>query len=321
MIRSKRTGVIITALLLAILGMLWWQRWNVYDALRLRNYQASSQIVQLASEAGMNDHGRHLFYVYHPELDEKQAFNQNCKNNEQTIVLGCYVDGEGIYIYNVTDPRLQGITQVTAAHEMLHAAYGRLNASDKTRIDNLLNQTYAKMDNARLKETIEDYRKNGADVTNELHSILGTETRDLPPELEDYYSRYFSNRTQVVEQSEKYEQAFEMRKQQVGDDDKQLQSLKQQIDTAQNDLSRQKTSLDQDRARLDGLLAAKQYEAYNQGVPGFNAKVNSYNAQAKHIGQLIDQYNNLVAQRNAIATEESELIQAIDSRPSTVPEQ
>ena len=35
------------------------------------------------------------------------------------------------YIYNVNDERLNGLKEVTAAHEMLHAAYERLPESDK----------------------------------------------------------------------------------------------------------------------------------------------------------------------------------------------
>ncbi len=322
MTHGKRKGGLITFIvLLCLLGLLWTQKWNIYDSLRLRNYQPSAQIVQLASDTTMSERGRHLFYVYHPELDQKETFNNNCKGNERTIVLGCYVPGIGIYIYDVTDPRLQGITQVTSAHEMLHAAYGRLSSSDKTKIDDLLNQTYNKLDDQRIKDNIEDYRKNGADVTNELHSILGTEVRNLPPELEQYYTRYFSSRAKIVDYSEKYEQVFTQRKQQVTADDQKLQALKKQIEQDQDALAGQKAAIDSDHSRLEALLAAKQYEAYNQGVPGFNAQVNAYNAQVRHIGQLIDQYNALVAERNAIASEESELIKAIDSRPDTVPSQ
>ncbi|HUP26570.1 MAG TPA: hypothetical protein VM124_02930 [Candidatus Limnocylindrales bacterium] len=317
----RRLGAIVAALLtISLFVILWSQKWNLYDAFRLRGYQPSLQIVQLANDTSMSGRGRHLFYVYHPELNDKDSFNENCKSrgNEQTIVLGCYVGGVGIYVYNVTDPRLQGITQVTSAHEMLHAAYGRLQGKEKLRIDKLLNQAYTGSDNTRLKETIEDYRKSGADITNELHSILGTEIRNLPPELEQYYARYFDNRLTVVGFSEKYEQAFTLRKQQVLDADMKLQQLKQQIDEAQTDLGNQKTELDQNRRQLDALLAARQYETYNRGVPGFNAQVNAYNAQVRHIGQLIDKYNSLVAERNAIATEEGELIKAIDSRPTTI---
>lgn len=297
---------------------MWFHRWDLYDSWRLRNYRPSSQIISLASDTTMNDRTARLFYVYHPELDDKASFNEHCSNSERTIVLGCYVSGIGIYVYNVTEPRLQGITQVTSAHEMLHAAYERLSRSDKKTLDKLLNQAYDTVTDQRIRDNIDDYRQNGADVTNELHSILGTEVRNLPPELEQYYRRYFTNRLAVVGFSEKYEQAFAERKQQVASADKKLLELKQQIDEAQNSLAIQKANIDSQRQKLDSLLAAKQYEAYNQGVPGFNSQIASFNNQVRSISRLIDEYNALVTERNAIALEEGELVKAIDSRPTTI---
>lgn len=317
--KSKRY-ISLAVILLAIVAPLavWTQRWNIYDALRLRNYQASAEVAQVATDTAMNDDTRQLFYVYYPEFQDKQAFNNSCKSSEKTIVLGCYVSGNGIYLYNVTDARLNGIKQVTAAHETLHAAYERLSSREKAHVNNLLEDAFEKIDNQRIKDTIEDYRKNGADITNELHSILGTEVRNLPPELEQYYTRYFTNRLKIVEYSEKYEQAFNERKQKVAEADKKLASLKQAIEAGESQLNILSDGLKSERQRLDGLLANKDYDSYNAAVPGFNSRVSAYNRQVGQVGSLIDQYNALVAERNAIATEESELVKAIDSRPDTL---
>lgn len=46
---------------------------------------------------------------------------------------------------------------------------------------------YEKLDNTRIKNVIGLYRKANANVSNELHSILGTEVRNLPSDLEAYY--------------------------------------------------------------------------------------------------------------------------------------
>ncbi len=321
-LKTKRL-ISLSSVLLVVAApvVLWTQRWNIYDAVRLHGYQPPAQVVQLATDTAMNDKTRRLFYVYHPELEDKQTFNTNCKSSEKTIVLGCYVTANGIYLYNVTDERLAGVIQVTAAHETLHAAYDRLSPSDKQHVNNLIDQAYAKVTDQRIKDTIEDYRKNGADTNNELHSILGTEVRDLSPELEQYYTRYFTNRLKIVEYSEKYEQAFTERKQKVEEDDKKLASLKQQIDSGEAELDTLEQQLKNDRARLDAQLASKDYAGYNAGVPGFNARVQAYNAKVASIRSLIDQFNVLVAERNAIATEEGELVKAIDSRPDTIQSQ
>jgi hypothetical protein len=319
MMRSKRLiSLALSLLLLSSVGFLWVHKWDVYDTLRLRNYQPSAEIEKLAIDTTMKDRARRLFYVYYPKLEDKATFNSSCSNSERTIVLGCYVSRQGIHLYNVTDPRLEGVIEVTSAHEMLHAAYERLGSSEKGNVNNLLNHAYDNVKDERIRQNIDDYRNNGANVSNELHSILGTEVRNLPQELEQYYARYFQNRLAVVEFSEKYEQAFTQRKEQVAAADKKLQTLQQQIDDVQHTLASQKETLNSSRAHLDSLLSSKQYEAYNNGVPGFNAQVNAYNTQVRYISQLIDQYNALVSQRNAIAVEEGELVKAIDSRPDTI---
>lgn len=317
-IRKRIGGLIAVAVLLVVPVILYWQRWNLYDYARLRGYQASSAIQKLATDTSMNDKTRKLFYVYHPDLEDKDSFNANCKTSEKTIVLGCYVSGQGIYLYNVTDDRLAGVVEVTAAHETLHAAYGRLNASEKTRVTTMLNEAYAKVTDPRIRTTIDDYRNNGADVTNELHSILGTEIRSLTPELEQYYARYFTDRSKIVSQSERYEQAFTERKQRVEDFDNQLGDLNKQIDAGQASLAKAEGELGVQRHNIDQLLAAKQYEAYNQQVPVFNAAVNSYNAEVRSVRSLIERYNTIVAQRNAVAAEEGDLVKALDSRPNTL---
>src|SRR5438045_4204235 len=106
------------------------ERQNVYDWWRLRNYVVPSNVAALADDTTMDPLARKIFYVAHPALQERDTFRANCTVDEKTIVLGCYRSGIGIFVYDVNDPRLNGILQVTAAHEMLHAAYERLNTKE-----------------------------------------------------------------------------------------------------------------------------------------------------------------------------------------------
>jgi len=318
----KKVVSLLTSLaLVALVVLLWWQHWAVYDWWRLRGYQPPAAITQLTTDITMKPSTQHLFYVYHPDLEDKQTFNQNCKSNEKTIILGCYVPYKGIYLSNIQDPRLNGILQVTAAHETLHAAYDRLSTSEKQRVNKLIDQAYASLQDDRIKNTIEEYRKSGADITNELHSILGTEVRNLPPDLETYYSRYFSDRSKVVTYSENYEKAFTDRKNKVAEDDQQLSSIKQQIDSLEASLSAQQKVLDNKRAQLDAYLVAKDYKDYNAGVNDYNAQVASYNQNVNRVRGLISQYNSLLEERNALALEENQLINAIQNTPETIQQQ
>lgn len=318
-IKAKKVGKIVTTLVFLALPVIGWtQRWTIFDAWRLRNYQAPAEIAQLATDTTLNDKTRRLFYAYYPRLEDKQNFSMNCSSTERTIVLGCYIPGRSIHLFDVTDERLNGIKQVTAAHETLHAAYDRLSPSDKKQVIAMLNDAHAKLANQRIKDTLEDYRSRGADVTNELHSILATEVRELPPELERYYSRYFSDRKKIVAYSESYENAFNERKAKVAAADAELARLKQQIENEEAGLDNSARAIEAERNRLDSLLAANRISEYNAGVGGFNAMINAYNRRVNSVRALIEKFNKLVAERNAIAEEGNDLVKAIDSRPETI---
>jgi hypothetical protein len=318
--RKRVLSIAVTAILLLmpVVGLA--QRQNIYDWTRLHNYQPSTDVVGLADAAGMTDYARKLFYINHPQvLGDKAAFQSHCTDSEKTIVLGCYINHNGIYLYDVSDARLNGVKEVTAAHEMLHAAYDRLTPDERQRIDNLTTGVFRDLKDERIKKTIESYRqKDPSVVPNELHSILGTEVGILPKDLEDYYAKYFQSRLNIVKLSETYEKAFTEREDKVADYDAQLQQLKQTIDSKQASLAKQQQAIEAERARLDTLLRAKQYDEYNAAVPGYNAQVRSYNAIVNDTQGLIDRYNKLVIERNSIVLEEKELYKAIDSRPSTI---
>lgn len=304
----------------ALVGALFFRQ-AVEDWWRLRNYQPSAGIISLADDTTMLDSARRLFYVQHPQLAGKTTFNGYCRNNEQTIVLGCYIQRQGIYLLDVTDERLAGVEEVTAAHELLHAAYDRLSRSERQRIDSLLASTYDSLNNERLRQTIELYRQQDASIVpNELHSILATEVRGLPAGLEAYYRRYFSDRSAIVTLSEQYEQAFIERRNAIRDYDNQLAALKARIEALQKRLESEETALTAQREQMNAYRASGQTAAYNAQVPGYNQKVNVYNSGVEELEGLVASYNDIVQKRNAVATEEAELVEAIDSREA-VPSQ
>lgn len=314
---SRTPRVVGLAISLAFLGAALFVFLNLeslVDWARLHNYEPPEAIAQLAQTTTMTPEATRLFYVYHPELNDKSTFNERCTTREQTIVLGCYVSNRGIYLYDVQDPRLQGVKQVTAAHEMLHVAYERLSASEKEKVDALLQEAYTQVTDERIRANIESYQAEGADVNNELHSILGTEVANLPPELEAYYQQYFTNRGQVVAYATSYAQEFSSRKKQVEQYDAQMAGLKIQIETNEDSLDRQASNLAAQRQQLDANLNAGNYGAYNAGVASYNAAVRQYNQLAQTTKAQIEQYNAIVAERNKIALEEQNLAEALDSR-------
>jgi hypothetical protein len=312
------------ALVLVVLAspfLVWSKQQAIADWWRLRGYTPPANVVNLAASDTMTASARHTLYVNRPQLvTNSSTFRQECTESEQTIVLGCYhSDQNGIYIFVVKDTRLNGIEQVTIAHEMLHAAYDRLSTNEKKHIDSLLDDYFTHdLHDQRIIDTINTYKKTEPnDIENEMHSVFGTEAPNLPQVLESYYSRYFTNRSAVVDFALNYENEFTSRITQINSYDQQLSNLKSQITTEEQSLDSQLNQLNTDRARLDSLQSSGQFTEYNSGVPRFNNEVSLYNQGVDNLQGDITSYNNLVNTRNSVANDLRSLDSSIDSRLTT----
>lgn len=319
--KSKKVQVVTLVILLGLLGAVLLGHQAFQDWLRLRGYTAPPAVAALASDDTMTDKARHLFYVNHPDVTAGSAFTAHCPaGSEKTVVLGCYVgDDDGIYVYQISDARLNGVEQVTAAHETLHAAYRRLNSSERNKVDAMLMDYYEHgLTDQRIKDTIAAYKKSEPnDVVNEMHSVFGTEVPNLPAPLEQYYKQYFTDRAKITAYTASYENEFTSRQQQVAAYDAQLKDLKQQIDANQSQLDTDKASLDAEKAQLDNERSSGQIAAYNAGVSGYNRDVNAYNGLLTETKNLVNQYNAIVDERNAIALEEQQLVKELSSSSLT----
>lgn len=308
---------------LILLGLLigglwgWFARDTIIDWAVLRNYAPPTEIVQLANDDGMTAPGRSLFYVNKPVVADRAVFNAHCSaNSEQSAVLGCFLgDRLGIYIYNVTDSELRGVQQVTAAHEMLHQAYARLDASKRQQVDDWLNDFASRgLQDQSIKDQLALYRKTEpTQINNEMHSLFGTEVENLPQNLKDYYAQYFSDQVKVARYYVQYQSAFNQRKARIMADDASLSRQKAQIDTLEQRLTTQYSALMAQKAHMDALRSAGAIGDYNALVPGFNQQVEQYNQGVVDLQQLISTYNTLVTARNAIALQENSLEQALSS--------
>lgn len=288
---------------------------EITDWLRLRNYHPSAQIAGLASDDTMRAGTRRVFYINHPELDGKLQFNGHCRTEaEQTIVLGCYIENQGIYLLKVDDKRLDGVLQVTAAHETLHAMYARLSKQERAKVDKMTASFFATLKDDRIRKTVEGYRaKDPGVVPNELHSILGTEVRDLSPELENYYKQYFSDRSKIVDYSDKYEKSFIDIESKAGQYDASLSALKRKISADESRINLQLTAINEKQKELDNLKAQNDIEGYNSQVPVYNSMIKEYNSLVNQTKQEINEYNSLLSVRNNLVLQQQQLYQEINS--------
>lgn len=311
--RSKGHLVLRCLLALWLIFVVWavFNRQGIVDWWKLLGYKPPAKIASLERADTMTPYAKQLFGINHPALEDEATFNSHCPNDggEKTIVLGCYhSDQDGIFLLSVNDPRLTGVEQVTAAHEMLHAAYDRLSGNERNYVDGLLESYYkTQLKNPRIVATIDSYRQTEPhQVVNEMHSIFGTEVAHLPAALENYYKRYFTNRQVIAGYAASYQAAFTSRQDQVTADDSQLASDKNQIGSLEASLNTQASTIKSDSNQL---LAEKtsNVSAYNAGVPSYNAEVDSYNSDAVELKDLLSSYNALVTQRNSVALVENQL--------------
>lgn len=310
---SVLSRLLFTGVILAGGAWLVLNRQTVIDFYRLQTYKPPAEVQQLAANDKLTAHGRDLLYESEPEVQDSAAFNQSCVTHEQTIVLGCY-KAQQIFLYNVTDPRFDGVKEVTAAHEMLHAAYERLSDADKQRVDDMLKPIIENMKDQRIIDLINLYNKQEpGELYNEMHSILGTEYADLTPELEAYYKQYFQDRSVIVGYANKYQAVFTDSKNKLDDYDNQLNALKPQIDQDNNTLRQMQTELQSESNQLTTYRSQGQIQQYNQLVPTYNDKVAQFNALIEQTRSLVNQYNTIVGERNQQATAQNDLYQSLDS--------
>lgn len=318
------TGLIIIVLWFVAASLLVYNRQGITDWYRLKNYKPPTAIAQIAEQTTLTDYARRVFYVNNPEIETKQSFSDDCPNNsgkEKANILGCYHSNQnGISVLDVSDPRLDGVEQVTAAHETLHAAYDRLSNKEKQKINALLLDYYNHgLVDQRIRSVIDIYKKTEPnDLTNEMHSIFGTEIVKLPSVLEDYYKKYFTNRVQVVAYSVKYQAEFTSRQNRVAEADATLVGLKKQIDGIENDLQDKESDLSRTQQILNNLHNSGNVSAFNGMVSGYNLGVREFNALVEAYRSLVDKYNNLLAERNAIAFEQNELNDALSSNVNPI---
>jgi hypothetical protein len=205
--RTIASSVVGGAVLIALaVGGIWVVKnpQPVIDQVTVWQYEPGAVVEGHVERLQFTDHGRFLYYASRPVVSSAEPFAKQCPRNEDEEkfgILGCYVHADKvIYLFDVTDERLDGAEEVVAAHEMLHAAWDRMGEGEKQELEALLEVEYARLsDDARFGERMAYYaRTEPGQRANELHSIIGTEVPGISAELEEYYDKYFEDRAVVT---------------------------------------------------------------------------------------------------------------------------
>ena len=283
------------------------------DWIRTLGYEPSSEIVAIEDKIQLTDTGRGIFHATRPALEDNEAFNRDCSSHDHDVsILGCYTSGQ-IYIYNVDTSELSGVTESTAAHELLHAAWERLSSSERQRLTPLLNQVYDEHHD-ELASELANY--NESEQLDELHSRIGTQIASLPDELESHYAQYFQDQDAVVGFYDQYKTPFRELQQQLDTLSSELDTLKAQIDSKTTEYEQRATSLgskitefnncastpncftnaefNSQRSTLvtEQSAVSNLYTELSRLIDTYNAKVDQYNSNVLRTQTLQDSINS-----------------------------
>ncbi|KAM9862475.1 hypothetical protein ACI1US_01647 [Leucobacter sp. BZR 635] len=208
-------GVAVTlALAVAAGGLIAYSyRGDIQDHFLATSFEPSDRIEQLRDEIQLNASGDRVFLASQPTIGGRADFNRWCAgvdHTEEGHVLGCFAERR-IRLFEVTDERLTGVVETTAAHELLHATWVRLSQDERAELSRQLIAEYEKTAaaDAAFKQRMSVYETlSSSAFANELHSVFGTEVRDVSPALEEHYARWFTDRSAIVSWYEGYHGVF-----------------------------------------------------------------------------------------------------------------
>ena len=169
------------------------------------------EIAALADEAFLTAEGREIFFDARPRFRDEDELSQACDqrasepdDSDGGTTVGCYSGYDVISIFRPDDARLRPMMVTTAAHELLHAVYARLDPAERDEVDALVEAEIVRVPAADVVhgQIAASVGNRSEDRANELFAYLGSQVEldgGFAPELEAYYARYFSDRDALVD--------------------------------------------------------------------------------------------------------------------------
>ncbi|MET0626929.1 MAG: hypothetical protein ABW033_00555, partial [Acidimicrobiia bacterium] len=280
----------------------------------------SERFVRLVGATTMGVAARSTLADTDPAIVDPSAFVNQCKlsdSSEKLVVLGCYHDGH-IVMLNVTRVDVEDTMIVTAAHEMLHAAYEALPWKERKRVDRLLEDAFEHLDDADLHELVAEYdRLEPGQRNTELHSLLGTQVRALPPALEQYYGRYFLRRTALVDAYETTERVFDEVEARIDAIATELEGLTSQAQALRAQVEAAAAEADRLASEINSLRNQGRIAESNDLVGAQNAAAGNANALLGQFQELHGTFDAKMAELDAARTAALDLVNAVSAVPIT----
>ena len=306
-----------------VFGVLYGQ--TLLDGVAAAQFKAPRSIEAIQSELQLTNTGKTIFYASQPLIADQSSFNQSCQSTERTAaMLGCYYQRK-IYLFNITNPELNGAVEVTAAHEMLHAAYDRLLFFDRDRVNDLVEAEYEKHKTDKRIQKLMDYYEKAepGSLLNELHSIIGTTVESIDPELEKHYARYFFNRQAIVAMNESYNAVFDAVQNEADELSAKIKSEETEITAALRAYESKRKLIEIDIETFNQRASSGGFSSQSSFMVARNSltsRVAAINAEREAVNQRVDAYNILVSRLKELSVRSSELNKSINGieAPETI---
>lgn len=313
-LRSTAILIIVVSILVGV--CVWFNRGYISDSIASLFSKLSPEVIAVEERIGLTNYGQLIFSAVNTNLENRDSFNEHCKSHNQDIsVLGCYTGGR-IYLYNIDNEDLNGIIESTAAHELLHAMWSRMENGEKNRISKLLLEVYNDDKyHSLLAEDLENYGE--LERIDELHSRIGTEIADLPEELEKHYAKYFANQDLVVDFYNSYIEPFRELA-------KEIEDLSVKLEKLDSEIEEKSKAYYENAHRL-----AAEIEEFNNCASTFGcfatdgifysrrnvlqSAQNALNDEFNEVNELVEKYNELVTEYNENVIRGDILEKAINS--------
>ena len=320
--KSSLFGWVFTIILFVLITVLFLNREWFYDYYRGMSYKPSSEMARIRDDLLLTGQGEFWFNAAQPVLSDADEFNAHCRpvGNTEVAVLGCYTEGN-IYVYDIDSEELEGIRELTAAHELLHVRWAKMSEGEKDKLRPYLDQV---LENHRdvLGDEIDIYDES--EKIEELYVRAGTEVDDLPFELEEHFAEVFSDQDKIVRFYNSYIGVFRRLEAEMDSLKTEMEQIEADINAKTDEYRVRFSTLNaeiedfNDCAKTEGCFATEWEFTLRRNQ--LIAEQNNLQGLYNEIDGLIDTYNEKVEAYNADVVRTDELNQMVNStsRPTEI---
>lgn len=273
---------------------------SVRDFAVANSFRPSADVAAVEGKLHLTDYGKMVFRASTPSLDSRDVFNQECSTvSSETSILGCFT-GSKIHVFDIRAQEFDGIVESTAAHELLHAVWARMDDHQKSNLSSALSSVLD-ASNSDFRKSLEPYDQSSQ--LEEIYVRSATQIKSLPDNLEAHFADIFQDQDSVVDFYDSYSRPFAELEATLAELSEQIDSLKSKISSESASYASRVESFNSAAAEFNScastpncfsdatfnsrrasLLAEKSaiddlYDTLDSDITTYNRQIDTYNAK------------------------------------------